>query len=105
VLKDYQNKVTDLEHFKTKEYLNLVNNLNAKIKYLENSMEKSIAAYNGALSKNNKLKNEINELRKDKKSQREAYCTLEQKVEELNCAIKNMEESISNKRANIDRMK
>jgi uncharacterized protein involved in exopolysaccharide biosynthesis len=76
VLKDYQNQVNDLERFKTKEYINLITNLNAKIKYLENSMEKGIATYNSALSKNNKLKNEINELRKDKKIQRDAYCAL-----------------------------
>jgi hypothetical protein len=83
----------------------LVTNLNAKIKYLENNVEKGIAAYNDALSKNNKLKNEINELRKDKKSQREAYCVLEQKVEKLNSAIRTMDENIVSKRVNVDKVK
>lgn len=51
-------------------------NLSAKIKCLEVNLEKGIASYNDALSRNNMLKSEIDELRKDKKNQKEAFKTL-----------------------------
>ncbi len=42
--------------------------LNVKAATLQNSMDKAVMAYNHALSKSNTLKNEINEMRKDKKN-------------------------------------
>ena len=89
VLKEYQNQVTDLESMKTRKYKTETATLTAKIKCLEGYLEKNIAAYNEALAKNNALKNEIDELRKDKKNQMEAYRRLSSKIEEITNSIKN----------------
>jgi len=63
-MKDYQNQISDLESLKTKKYQTEISTLNAKIKYLEINLDKGISTYNEALSKNNTLKTEIDELRK-----------------------------------------
>lgn len=47
--------------------------LSAKLKFYENSLKKGITAYNQALSQNNSLKSEINELRKERKSQMQTF--------------------------------
>lgn len=68
-------------------------------------MEKGIAAYNDALSRNNKLKNQIDELRKDKKNQSQAYRQLTQKVEEITSSINGMAGSIENKKVKVNDIK
>lgn len=63
--------------------------MRATLKCLEGDLEKSIAAYNSSLSRNNGLKNEIAELRKDKKNQLESYRALTEKIEKTRAAIEN----------------
>lgn len=69
IMKDYKNQMADLEMLKTKKYQTQISTLNARIKSLENNLEKGISTYNDALSRNNALKTEIDQLRKQKKNQ------------------------------------
>ena len=79
---------------KTRKYETETSTINARIKCLEGNLEKSIAAYNEALSKNNSLKNEIDELRKDKKNQMDAYRKLNSRIEEITNSIAQKGEDI-----------
>ncbi len=80
-------------------------NLSAKIKCLQVNLQNGIASYNEALSRNNMLKSEIEELRKDKKNQKQAFKTLGQRIEELNSSISAMDQSIQTKRKKVEKTK
>ncbi len=80
-------------------------NLSAKIKCLQVNLQNGIASYNEALSRNNMLKAEIEELRKDKKNQKQAFKTLGQKIEELNSSISAMDQNIQTKRKKVEKTK
>lgn len=57
--------------------------LKGKICMLEANLDQTINSYNEALSKNNKLKCQIDELRKDKKNENEKLRFLTQRVSEI----------------------
>ncbi len=79
--------------------------LNIKSCTLQKTVDKAITSYNQALSKNNTLKNEINELRKDKKNNNEIFKTLQDKGDNLKQEIKIKREEIQLKQQNIDEVK
>lgn len=105
IMNDYQSQMSDLEALKTKKYQTEISTLNARIKSLETNLEKGISTYNEALSRNNSLKTEIDELRKEKKNQIEAYKALMSRIEELNFSIKDMGESILIKKSKVEKTK
>ncbi len=57
--------------------------LKGKIGTLEGTLDQTINSYNEALSKNNKLKCEIDELRKEKKTDNEKLGFLGRRVEDI----------------------
>lgn len=54
--------------------------LYAKIKSLEGTLEKSVSVYDDTLAENNKLKAEIDRLRRDKKNYKEIHRNLEEQI-------------------------
>lgn len=57
--------------------------MTARIKNLECNIETAIATYDGILAHNNRLKNDIDRLRRDKKNNRDSTATLTQTVANL----------------------
>lgn len=54
--------------------------LYSKIKSLEGTLDKSVSLYDDTLAENNKLRAEIDRLRRDKKNYREIHKNLEEKI-------------------------
>ncbi len=54
-----------------------------EVKILESQLDQTITSYNESLASNNRLKHEIDELRKEKKNEFEAFKTLTEKYEEI----------------------
>ena len=105
VLKNYETRVEELEILKAKKYRTEVMNLNGRIKQLEFDLEKGIVSYNDSLSKNNSLKNEIDELRKHKKNQIETIKKVKKNVEERAALIGESERDIDEKKIELDKFK
>lgn len=57
VLKEHTDKTSQLDTLKSKKFITEISKLNGKKTTLENTLDKAIASYNQALSKNNSLKN------------------------------------------------
>lgn len=55
--------------------------LQAKVKNLEANLEKAIATYDDTISHNNKLKSEIDMLRREKKSFLDTHKILDEKIQ------------------------
>jgi chromosome segregation ATPase len=54
--------------------------LQAKVKNLEANLDKAISTYNDTLAHNNKLKNDIDMLRREKKNYTEMLTSLEEQI-------------------------
>ena len=54
--------------------------LQAKVKNLEANLDKAISTFNDTVANNNKLKNEIDMLRREKKNYQEMLSSLEEQI-------------------------
>ena len=105
VFKKYNSHLHELKTLKGKPCLEEVRNLKAKIKILEVELEKGISSYNSSLSKNNSLKNEIDESRKHRKIQIEAYRKLQTKVDQYTKIIDRIEGRIYSRKEEFQKLK
>lgn len=79
-MKEYQEEKHKLDELKRSNATGEITGLHSKIKSLEGTLDKSISLYDDTLAENNKLRTEIDRLRRDKKNYREIHKNLEEQI-------------------------
>lgn len=76
-----------------------------EVKILERELNQCISSYNESLACNNRLRSEIDELRKEKKNQNEAFRTLMERVAQVDKSIAEKKAVAEAKKSSIESAK
>ena len=79
--------------------------LQAKVKNLQANLDKAISTFNDTVANNNKLKNEIDMLRREKKNYLEMLSSLEQQISRYENESQQKLISIDNKKKRAEELK
>ena len=78
--KEYEAEKERLDQMKKQSSQSETSHLHTKIKSLEANLDKAVNVYDETISQNNKLKAEIDMLRREKKNFKEIYSSLEEQI-------------------------